>query len=95
MVRHYEKNRRRQGDAMDNELLTLSVEAHDALVEASHKLGGVLLKLESGQHFQLGDGELSALLDFLIHAERLIDECQSSAMKAVALLSPETEDDLP
>ncbi len=80
---------------MDSEILELSVDAHDALIEASHKLAGVLLKLESGQHFQLADRELSTLVEFLGHVERLIDECQSNARKAATLLSPQDEDDLP
>ncbi len=80
---------------MDNETLQLSIDAHDALMEASHKLGGVLLKLESGQQFQLADRELVALRDYLAHAQRLIDECQSSMGKATAFLTPHgTEDGL-
>lgn len=79
---------------MDNEILELSVDAHDALIVAAHKLEGVLLKLVSGQHFQLADRELAALLDYLAHAERLIDECQSSLRKATGLLSPQ-DDEVP
>ncbi len=79
---------------MNDEILELSVDAHDALIVAAHKLEGVLLKLESGQHFQLADRELAALRDYLAHAERLIAECQSSNEKATAILSPRTGEDI-
>ena len=49
---------------MDDDFMGLTVEAHDALLDAAHKLEGVVLKLESGQHMQLADRELAALVGF-------------------------------
>lgn len=78
---------------MDDDFMGLAVEAHDALLDAAHKLEGVVLKLESGQHMQLADRELTALVEFLGHAERLVDRCQSSTQRAMALLRPQGDED--
>ncbi len=78
---------------MDDDIMDPAVEAHDALLDAAHKLEGVVLKLESGQHMQLADHELTALVQFLGHAERLVDRCQASTRRASALLRPQGDED--
>ncbi len=78
---------------MDDDFMGLAVEAHDALLDAAHKLEGVVLKLESGQHMQLADRELTALVEFLDHAERLVDRCEASTRSAMALLRPQGDED--
>ena len=78
---------------MDDDFMGLTVEAHDALLDAAHKLEGVVLKLESGQHMQLADREMAALVEYLCHAERLVDRCQASTRRGMALLRPQGDED--
>ncbi len=78
---------------MDDDFMGLAVEAHDALLDAAHKLEGVVLKLESGQHMRLADRELTALVEFLGHAERLVERCQASTRRGMALLRPQGDED--
>ena len=78
---------------MDDDFMGLAVEAHDALLDAAHKLERVVLKLESGQHMRLADREMAALVEFLGHAERLVDRCEASTGRATALLRPQDDED--
>ena len=77
---------------MNDELRALSMQAHDALMDASQKFELVLLRLESGGRWELDDETTSALQDLLADVDAYADTCRETIDKATRLLTGQADE---